>query len=86
MRWRVREIPIRRGRKYALHASMVRPRRAKAKLTFAEAQATRMVAGKVRVMPNPAAGPLMAMMVGLQQLWMARVTRPPLFGYRQQYA
>lgn len=57
---------------------MVRPRRAKAKLIFAEAQATRMVAGKVRVMPNPTAGPLTAMMVGLQQLWMARVTRPPL--------
>src|SRR6478752_4842802 len=37
-----------------------------------------MVAGKVTVSPKPAAGPLMATMVGLVQLAIARATRPPL--------
>jgi hypothetical protein len=47
---------------------MDRPRREKAKLILELAQATRIVAGRVTVIPNPAAGPLIAMMVGLEQL------------------
>ena len=36
--------------------------------------------GSVIVMPTPTSEPLMAAMVGLEQAWIARVTRPPLFG------
>lgn len=57
---------------------MTRPRWENAKLIFALAQATRIVAGSVSVIPKPAAGPLMATMVGFRQLCIARVTRPPL--------
>jgi hypothetical protein len=57
---------------------MTRPRRANAKLIFAFEQAMRIVAGSVNVIPNPAAGPLMAIIVGFWQLCIASVTLPPL--------
>jgi hypothetical protein len=43
---------------------MTRPRLANAKLILALEQAMRIVAGSVIVIPNPAAGPLMAIIVG----------------------
>lgn len=60
---------------------MTKTCRANAKLIFVLAHATRIVAGSVIVIPNPAAGPLMAMTVGLRQLWIASAMRPPLITY-----
>ena len=57
---------------------MTMPRREKTKPTFAVEQAMRIVAGRVMVMPTPTAGPFIAAIVGLEQLWMARATFPPL--------
>jgi hypothetical protein len=74
--------PINRGRKKALQDSRVSPRRAKGKASFAPDQATRMAAAKVMVNPNPAAGPLMATIVGFVQLAIARATFPPLISVR----
>ena len=69
---------MRRGRKYEEQASMMMPRREKTKPILAVALATRMLVGRHIVMPTPTAAPFMAAMVGLEQLWMARETRPPL--------
>lgn len=73
-----RERPRRRGRKKELHASRQMPKREKGKLMGAWVVATRIVAGRVRVMPKPVAGPFMAAMVGLVLLWIARESSPPL--------
>jgi hypothetical protein len=76
-----RDKPIRRGRKNDEQVSMIIPRLANMKPIFAEAHATRMLAGRVIVIPTPTAGPLMAAMVGFEQLCIARETLPPLFAH-----
>ena len=76
-----RDRPIKRGRKYEEQASMMIPRLAKTKPIFADAHATRMLAGRVMVIPTPTAEPLMAAMVGLEQLCIARETLPPLVAH-----
>jgi hypothetical protein len=58
---------------------MMIPRLANTKPILAEAQATRMLAGRVIVIPTPTAEPLTAAMVGLEQLCIASATLPPLF-------
>lgn len=58
---------------------MMMPRRAKTKPILALAQASRMLAGRVMVIPTPTAEPLIAAMVGLLQLWIASETLPPLY-------
>jgi hypothetical protein len=57
---------------------MIIPRLANTKPIFAEAHATRMLAGRVIVIPTPTAAPLMAAMVGFEQLCIASETLPPL--------
>jgi hypothetical protein len=47
------------------------PRLANTKPVFADAQATRMLAGRVMVIPTPTADPLIAAMVGFEQLCIA---------------
>jgi hypothetical protein len=71
-------MPIKRGRKYEEQASMMIPRLANTKPIFADAQATRMQAGSVMVIPTPTADPLIAAMVGFEQLCIASETLPPL--------
>jgi hypothetical protein len=73
-----RECPIRRGRKNEEAASIIRPRRVNTKPILLVRLVMRMVIGSVIVMPIPAAEPLRAAMVGLRQLWIAVVARPPL--------
>jgi hypothetical protein len=60
---------------------MTIPRLANTKPIFADAQAMRMLAGSVMVIPTPTADPLMAAMVGFVQLCIASETLPPLNAY-----
>ena len=57
---------------------MTRPRLEKTKPIFAVLHATRMVAGRVIVIPIPTADPLIAAIVGFEHLWMASAALPPL--------
>lgn len=72
------DVPISRGRKYDEHASMMMPRLEKTNPIFAGAYATRILAGRHMVMPTPTAAPLIAAMVGFEQLCIASETLPPL--------
>lgn len=53
---------------------MTRPRLEKTKPIFADWHASRMVAGRVIVIPIPTAAPLIAAIVGFEHLWMASAT------------
>lgn len=57
---------------------MTRPRLEETKPIFADLHASRIVAGRVIVMPIPTAPPLIAAIVGFEHLWMASAALPPL--------
>ena len=60
-----------------LQASGTTPRRAKTKPIRAAEDAMRMSIGRVKVMPNPTAGPLIAAITGFFMSKIRRVTVPP---------
>jgi hypothetical protein len=55
---------------------MIIPRLVNTKPIFADAQATRTLAGRVMVIPTPTADPLIAAMVGFEPLCIASETLP----------